>query len=941
MKASKSIVEEYLKQKDWRVKENSNCPYSFGALNKYLSGEVSKDYWLREVYPAHIAEAYVDGHIHIHDLGGLSLYCCGYSLRDILLKGVRGVQNIPVSSPAKHFYSALNQVANLTTVFQNEILGAVAFNSFDTLLAPFIKQDNLSYDEVKQGMQNFIFSINSNSRAGAEPAFSNLTFDLTPPADLLNQRVIIGGELGDFTYKDCQKEMDMLNRAFCEIMLGGDSEGKLFAYPIPTYNIHKRFDWDNPNNDLLWEMAGKFGVPYFANFINSDMNIDDVRSMCCRLRLDLRELRKKNGGLFGAGDATGCYDDQTEVLTDNRGWIYFKDLTREDVVITRNSRGIIEKHHPIELFEYDYEGELYHFQNAVFDMRVTPNHKMVFVNKHTWEQGFVRADEYSKTKHPIPRTGEYCCESGGIFKLPAIKHEWKAGNYEAALTKEWDEKSIPMKDWLRFVGLYISEGSCDNENIGPKHGYRVNITQIKKENLDYIKRILDKLPFRYTQIPSGFVICDKQLWHYCRNIFGKNCYEKTIPREYLSSCSKVELLALLEALMVGDGCVNKKTGQKTYYTTSRQLANDFQELCLKVGFSTNIRQRAPRDVLIEGRFYPKTNNAVGYEMTITRNKAFYVAQRNIKKEYYKGKVYCCEVPNHTLYVRRNGKATWCGNSIGVVTINLPRLGYEHKGDKEGFYKALRHYLDIAKESLEIKRQWLQENILDTNAVPAFMEYVGTMDNHFSVIGEVGANEMCENFMGKNILDPEAHAFVHEVHEFILKALQDYQEETGHLYAFEATPAEGTCYRFALKDKSIYKDIITQGNGGDPYYTNSCHIPVKLIEGIDKTFKHQEDLQTQFNSGTVIHLYLEGAISGEQAKAIIRSVFENYRVPYVSLSPISRYCPEHGYIKETVDECPICGERLKKYQRITGYLRCIDNFNNGKAAEFRDRKQIKI
>lgn len=585
MKASKSIVEEYLKQKDWRVKENSNCPYSFGALNKYLSGEVSKDYWLREVYPAHIAEAYVDGHIHIHDLGGLSLYCCGYSLRDILLKGVRGVQNIPVSSPAKHFYSALNQVANLTTVFQNEILGAVAFNSFDTLLAPFIKQDNLSYDEVKQGMQNFIFSINSNSRAGAEPAFSNLTFDLTPPADLLNQRVIIGGELGNFTYKDCQKEMDMLNRAFCEIMLGGDSEGKLFAYPIPTYNIHKRFDWNNPNNDLLWEMAGKFGVPYFANFINSDMNIDDVRSMCCRLRLDLRELRKKNGGLFGAGDATG--------------------------------------------------------------------------------------------------------------------------------------------------------------------------------------------------------------------------------------------------------------------------------------------------------------------------------------------------------------------SIGVVTINLPRLGYEHKGDKEGLYKALRHYLDIAKESLEIKRQWLQENILDTNAIPAFMEYVGTMDNHFSVIGEVGANEMCENFMGKNILDPEAHAFVHEVHEFILKALQDYQEETGHLYAFEATPAEGTCYRFALKDKSIYKDIITQGNGGDPYYTNSCHIPVKLIEGIDKTFKHQEDLQTQFNSGTVIHLYLEGAISGEQAKAIIRSVFENYRVPYVSLSPISRYCPEHGYVKETVDECPVCGGRLKKYQRITGYLRCIDNFNNGKAAEFRDRKQIKI
>ena len=585
MDSSKKIVDGYLKLKDWRVKENSNRPFSYGAMNSYMGGEVAKDYWLREIYPQYIADAYVDGHIHIHDLVCLSLYCCGYSLKEILKKGVRGVQNIPVSGPAKHFDSVLNQIANLVTVYQNEIAGAVAFNSFDTLLAPFIKADGLDYKQVVQNMQNFIYSVNSNSRAGAEPAFSNITFDLTPPEDLLDKKVIIGGKKTDFTYRDCQKEMDMLNRAFCEIMLHGDDDGKLFAYPIPTYNIHKRFDWDNPNNDLLWEMAGKFGLPYFANFINSDMEIGDVRSMCCRLRLDLRELRKKNGGLFGAGDATG--------------------------------------------------------------------------------------------------------------------------------------------------------------------------------------------------------------------------------------------------------------------------------------------------------------------------------------------------------------------SIGVVTINLPRLGYEHKGDKEGFFKALRHYLDIAKDSLEIKRKWLQENILDTNAIPAFMEYVGTMSNHFSVIGEVGANEMCENFMGKNILDPEAHAFVHEVHEFILHALQDYQEETGNLYAFEATPAEGTCYRFAMKDKSIYKDIITQGNGGDPYYTNSCHIPVKLIESIDKTFKHQEDLQVQFNSGTVIHIYLEGAITGEQAKSIIYNVCHNYKVPYVSLSPISRYCPEHGYVKENVDECPICGERLKKYQRITGYLRCIDNFNNGKAAEFRDRKQIKI
>lgn len=583
MKSSKTIVEEYLKGKDWRVKENSNSPFSFGGLNKYITAEVSKDYWLREVYPEYIAQAYVDGHIHIHDLGGLSLYCCGFSLRDILLKGVKGPVNIPVSSPAKHFDSALNQIANLTTIFQNEILGAVAFNSFDTLLAPFIKADKLTYDQVKQSMQNFIFSINSNSRMGAEPAFSNITFDLTPPEDLLDEYCIVGGDLVSFTYRSCQQEIDMLNRAFFETMLEGDANGKLFAYPIPTYNIHSRFDWNNPNNKLLWEMAGKYGIPYFANFINSELDITDVRSMCCRLRLDLSELRKRNGGLFGAGDSTG--------------------------------------------------------------------------------------------------------------------------------------------------------------------------------------------------------------------------------------------------------------------------------------------------------------------------------------------------------------------SIGVVTINLPRIAYENKGDITGFYNALDKYLIIAKDSLTIKRKWLEDNILNSNAIPAFMEYVGTLNNHFSTIGVVGMNEMCMNFMGKNIVDGEGHQFAHEVGEHIRNKLLKFQEETGVLFNYEATPAESTCYRLALKDKELYHDIYTQGSGRDCYYTNSCHIPVSMVKDINSTFAHQDDLQIQFTGGTVIHVWLEGAIPGEHAKTIVQEMFNKYQVPYMSLSPISRYCEDHGYVTEHVDKCPICKKRLKKYQRITGYLRCIDNFNRGKAAEFKDRVQL--
>lgn len=583
MKDSKTIVEQYMKKTDWRVKENSSSPFMFGGLNKYIIGEVSKDYWLNEVYPFDIAKSYIDGYIHIHDLGGLTLYCCGYSLKDILLKGVKGVQNIPTSRPAKHFDSVLNQISNLTTIFQNEIMGAVAFNGFDTLLAPFIKNDKLTYDEVKQSMQNFIFSINSNSRAGAEPAFTNITFDLTPPEDMLNEYAIIGGEPVSFTYGKCQQEMDLLNKVFFEIMLQGDADGKLFSYPIPTYNIHKRFDWDNPNNKLLWEMAGKYGTPYFANFINSDLDIKDVRSMCCRLKLNLKELRHRNGGLFGSGDSTG--------------------------------------------------------------------------------------------------------------------------------------------------------------------------------------------------------------------------------------------------------------------------------------------------------------------------------------------------------------------SIGVVTLNLPRIAYENKGNRKGFFNDLDKYLVIAKDSLEIKRKWLQDNVIETNLIPAYMEYVGTLRNHFSTIGIVGMNEMCENFMGKNILDDEAHKFCIEVGNYIRNKLLEFQEETGNLYNYEATPAESTCYRFALLDKKSYPDIITQGSGDEVYYTNSCHIPVKMIKSIDSTFEHQNDLQTQFTGGTVIHCYLEGAINGDQAKSIVYAMLNKYEVPYMSLSPISRYCSTHGYIKEHTDECPRCHERLKKYQRVTGYLRCVDNFNAGKTGEFKDRVQL--
>jgi len=582
---SKSIIDEYIEKTDWRVNENSNSPYSFGGLNKHIIAEISKDYWLRNVYPKRITNTYLNGKMHIHDLGGMTLYCCGYSLKDILMMGVQGVPNIPTSAPAKHFDAVLNQLSNLVTVFQNEIMGAVAFNSFDTLLAPFVKKDNLTFKEVKQSMQNFIFTINSNSRGGAEPAFSNITFDLTPPDDLLNENAIIGGDFVGFTYKDCQKEIDMINKAFYELMLKGDAKKRPFAYPIPTYNIHSRFDWNNPNNDLLWEMAGKYGYPYFANFLNSDMNPSDIRSMCCRLSINLKELSRKNGGLFGAGDSTG--------------------------------------------------------------------------------------------------------------------------------------------------------------------------------------------------------------------------------------------------------------------------------------------------------------------------------------------------------------------SIGVVTINLPRIAYLNSSNKKKFYKDLERTLNIAKDSLEIKRKWLQENIVDKNMIPAFCTYVGTLKNHFSTIGVVGMNEMCENFFGKDIdiLTSQGKEFAIEVGNFIRNKLIQYQEETGNLYNFEATPAESTCYRLAKKDREEFDDIITRGTKEAPYYTNSCHIPVNKVKSIHQVFEHQNDLQILFTGGTVIHSFMKGAISGEQAKSMVRTVCEKYKVPYISVSPLNRYCPDHNYIEDIVDNCPKCNKPVEMYQRITGYLRKVEYFNDGKKSEFKDRVQL--
>jgi ribonucleoside-triphosphate reductase len=556
LKDSATLIEDYLKKLDWRIKENSNMSYSLQGLNNHISSIVTSLYWLNKIYTPEIKKAHTDGDFHLHDLGLLSVYCCGWDLKDLLLRGFGGVEGKIESAPPSHLESALGQIVNFFYTLQGEAAGAQAFANFDTLLAPFIRFENLSYEEVKRAMRRFLFNMNIPTRVGFQTPFTNITMDLKVPYNMQDEAVIIGGELQNATYGEFQKEMYMLNRAFAEIMLEGDAKGRIFTFPIPTYNITKDFDWDNKELDPIWEMTAKYGIPYFANFVNSDMSPDDARSMCCRLRLDNRELRKRGGGLFGSNPLTG--------------------------------------------------------------------------------------------------------------------------------------------------------------------------------------------------------------------------------------------------------------------------------------------------------------------------------------------------------------------SIGVVTINMPRLGYRFKGNKEGFFRELTYLMDLAKESLEIKRKIL-EKMTEEGLYPYSKHYLENIylrigsywGNHFSTIGLVGMNEAIVNFMDNDITTSEGKKFALEVLDFMRDKLFKYQQETGNFYNLEATPAEGTSYRLARIDKEKYPDIKTMGIK-EPYYTNSTQLPVYYTKDVFEALEHQDELQTKYTGGTVLHVFVGERLNFiETTKKLVRKIAENYHLPYFSITPTFSVCPIHGYLAGEHKECPKC------------------------------------
>ncbi|SHI56833.1 ribonucleoside-triphosphate reductase class III catalytic subunit [Dethiosulfatibacter aminovorans DSM 17477] len=589
--ATINLMNNYLNESDWQIKENANgSDRSVMALYNYTREEFVKLYWLNEIYPVEVSNAHESGDLHIHDLGFLAPYCSGWDLYQLIVNGFRGSRQS--SCPASHFSTILGQLANSIFATQQENAGAQAFSSFDTYLAPFIRYDKLTYAEVRRHLRSFIFEINMPMRIGGQAPFSNLTFDLTCPANLKDTPVTIGGKVMDTNYGNFQAEMDILNKAFVDCMMDGDADNRFFTFPVVTLNVDEKFPWDTDVADKWMDLTVKFGAPYFANFINSDLSPEDARSMCCRLRLDNRELRKRGGGLFGSNPLTG--------------------------------------------------------------------------------------------------------------------------------------------------------------------------------------------------------------------------------------------------------------------------------------------------------------------------------------------------------------------SIGVVTLNMPRIGYKAR-TREQFFKILKSNMEIARESLELKRKNL-ERWTEEGLYPYCSEYLkGNYDatgkywmNHFSTIGLVGMNEAVENFMGKDIGSDKGLKMANDIMDFMREEISRFQEETGNLYNLEATPAESTAYRLALKDRKLYPDIITQGSVETPYYTNSSQLPSKYTDDIFEVMDLQDELQTKYTGGTVQHLYTGDKVTDPKVVGnLIKSIFSQYNMPYISYTPTFSHCPDHGYIKGEYWECPDCGKTTDVYSRVTGYYRPIQRFNDGKTQEFKDRTKFSM
>ncbi len=608
----------------------------------------------------------------------------------------------------------------------------------------------------------------------------------------------------------------------------------------------------------------------------------------CRLQLDLRELLKRGGGLFGSAEMTGCYDDQTEILTDS-GWKYFKDLNGYEIVLTMDSNKDVSWNKIEQLHQYDIDDNMYHFKRRnVTEMVVTPNHRMLVSDKKGTKFEVKRADEVFKSKK------EYIVPKNNAIKQN-ISKSIKIGNLE-----------FDTFTFYRFLGAYLGDGSfVYNEE---RHNYNVNIAQKDTDkNFESIKKIVDAMNMKYTYSSGCFNIYNKELANYMKQ-FGK-AHDKFVPNELFFEDASV-INAFLEGFRLTDYC------NKYFYTCSPQLKDDLQILLQLVGISSRARIHRKHPFTVDfGNGRAAHSNYDLWEICEhrTRSKSFMKSKLEIKP--YKGKVYCVTVPNNTVCIRRNGNINWSGNSIGVVTLNLARLGYLFKGDSEGLYKRLDYLMDLAKSTLIKKRAVVQE-LFDRGLFPYTKRYLPGFNNHFSTIGINGANEMIRNFTNdkESIVTEFGQKFAYDLLEHMRTRIREFQESTGHLFNLEATPAEGTTYRFAKEDLKRYPDILQAGFGNNIYYTNSTQIPANYTDDVFEALELNDSLQCEYTGGTVLHMYMANKLAdGKEAKNLIKKAISNFRLPYITITPVFSICPKHGYISGDHEFCPKCDAELLEQQ----------------------------
>ena len=923
--AGVALIEDYLGGQEWRIRENSNMAFSLQGLNNHIASDITAEYWLNSVYDERIRNAHISGDMHICDLSQLSSYCVGWDIQDLLRVGFTGVPGKTSSSPAKHFGSILGQIVNFLYSLQGESAGAQAVSSFDTLLAPFIKSDGLNYDQVKQEIQTFVFNMNVPTRVGFQSPFSNITLDLVCPSTLKDVPVIIGGIDQNTTYGEYQNEMDMINRAFAEVMFEGDAAGRCFRFPIPTVNIHKNFDWDSKRADEIFKLSGRYGTYYYSNFLNSDLNPEDARSMC------------------------PMHPDTKVLVRSNRGIIHRRI---QDIYDTTKRCGT--------KYEVRYKGEWIPAEATKISSQKCV--RLLLVNGTE-----VIFDERHEQPVLSSKDGEMLIKVAGEIKAGEFLPFNISGN-----GKEYHDHRYRVG---RIVGAYLGDGSyAKNAGI-----FSLNKTT-KSEILEEIKDFFESFGFTTTIRETP----DTQL----RSLYVKGMgasfkawMSQFISGEYADTKRLTAYcFALGESFCKGllDGWYETDGGNSGgIYTINEGLKEDFSTLCGFIGYGYDVSGKDTR-----GSGYK--SDTVVYVLKFHKRESYgefffrkfglhWVQVKEVIEDSYAGNVYCmavnsdehlfelanglvthnCRLRLDNRELRKRGGGLFGANpltgSIGVVTLNLPRIGYDSKDEQEFFVK-LESLMEVAKDSLCMKRETV-EAFTEAGLYPYTKFYLRAVKerfgrywaNHFSTIGLVGMNEACLNLFGEDISTEKGKSFAERVLTFMRGMIMKYQEETGDYFNLEASPAEGTSYRLALLDKRSRPGMIFANGkaeeGKEVYYTNSTQLPVGYTDDLFKALDHQETLQTLYNGGTVVHGLIGEEIKDAQTvKQLVKTIAENYKIPYFTITPTFSVCSDHGYIAGEVYSCPTCGKTTEVYSRVVGYYSPVSNWNAGKAQEFKDRKE---